>query len=255
MNTVIYYFSGTGNSLTTARMIADGLGDTRLVPIASKKDCLSITENAERVGFVFPIYYGNMPYSVRELISKTVFKPDAFIFSVCTYRGHCGDIALRMDQLLRTRGRTLSLSLGLPMPGNSFINAPEVDQEHLKNQKANVLSIIEKIELGEKEDYYSKKVLLSTPVDIASNFRGIKADDNCTGCGLCAMICPRNNIKIEDGRAQMGEDCVSCLACFHWCSREAIYMSKQENIARRKKYHHPDIDVQDMILQKYDTEE
>ena len=35
MKTTIYYFSGTGNSLSAARKIAALLGDTDLTPIAS----------------------------------------------------------------------------------------------------------------------------------------------------------------------------------------------------------------------------
>ena len=38
MKTVIYYFTGTGNSLAAARKIAGALGETELVPIASLAD-------------------------------------------------------------------------------------------------------------------------------------------------------------------------------------------------------------------------
>ncbi len=35
MRSVIYYFTGTGNSLAAAKKIAASLGETELVPIAS----------------------------------------------------------------------------------------------------------------------------------------------------------------------------------------------------------------------------
>jgi Pyruvate/2-oxoacid:ferredoxin oxidoreductase delta subunit len=59
-----------------------------------------------------------------------------------------------------------------------------------------------------------------------------------------------NNIAIVDGKAKIGDDCSTCLACFHWCPKEAIWMSKQENIARRSKYHHPDVTMADIMAQK-----
>jgi formate hydrogenlyase subunit 6/NADH:ubiquinone oxidoreductase subunit I len=54
-----------------------------------------------------------------------------------------------------------------------------------------------------------------------------------------------------DGRPQVGEDCISCLSCFHWCPQEAIWMSKaEEPMQRRFKYHHPDVTLQDILRQQ-----
>ena len=121
-----YVFSATGNSLTTARILAEKC-QARLISVVSTRDLTEIQDDSEEIGFIFPVYYGNMPYPVREMISKMTFRPDAYMFTVATYRGHAGDVAKRMDALLQTRGQKLSLSLGLPMPGNSFINQPEID--------------------------------------------------------------------------------------------------------------------------------
>lgn len=250
MSNVIYYFSATGNSLTTAKMLAEKLGDCRLVAAASTKNDSKVIENAETVGFVFPVYYGNMPYPVREMISKMVFSADAYLYIVPTYRGHAGDVAKRMDQLLKTRGQKLSFAMGHPMPGNSFINEPQVDQAHLEHQAENVARIAEAIGRREVQDYAEASVLKQTPVDFPNNFRGIVAEDHCIGCGTCVKVCPMNNIKLEGGKACIGDDCATCLACFHWCPVEAIWMSKQENIARRSKYHHPDVELEDIAAQK-----
>ena len=248
MSTVIYYFSATGNSLTTARLLAAGLADCRLVNIAEVKNSHSIVEKSEKVGFVFPVYYGNMPYPVREMISKMVFDKDAYIFLCTTQRGHAGAAAKRLDQLLMTRGVKLSYACGVTMPGNSFINPPEVDAAHLAAQKENVAKLIPAIAAGEKQDYSETGVIGQNPIDFANNFRGIMADDNCIGCGTCVKVCPMGNIHIENGKAVIGDNCATCLACFHWCPKEAIWMSKQEGIERRSKYHHPDVSLNDFIL-------
>jgi flavodoxin len=52
---VIYYFSGTGNSLAVARDVAAGL-HADLIPVASVMSRDRIETDAEVLGFVFPLY-------------------------------------------------------------------------------------------------------------------------------------------------------------------------------------------------------
>lgn len=250
MSTALYVFSATGNSLTTARKIAQKLGDCEIIPVASVHKQSKVIVEAESVGFVFPVYYSNMPYPVRELVSKMVFKPDTYVFVVTTCRGHVGVTPNRMDQILRTRGQKLSLAVGIKMPGNSFLNEPDVDQERLEKQDESIAEILEPIRNREIHNYATTDLLPQTPVDYPSNFRGIMAEDHCIGCGTCAKVCPMNNITIENGKACIGDDCSTCLACFHWCPVEAIYMSKEEKIARRRKYRHPDVTLDDIAGQR-----
>jgi len=57
-----------------------------------------------------------------------------------------------------------------------------------------------------------------------------------------------NNIKIVDGIPEWQHKCQRCLACIHFCTQEAIQYGKKT--ARRKRYHHPEITVNDIINQK-----
>lgn len=251
MSTKLYWFSATGNSLTTAKMLAEHLEDCTLAPAAAARRQDKVIEDADAVGFVFPVYYGNMPWPVREAISKMVFKPDTYVFIVTTWRGHAGAVAQRMDQLLRTRGVKLSLSLGVPMPGNSFINPPEKDAAYLAAQRENVEALIAPIRDRQVQDYSTTDVLPMTPIDYPNNFRGIMSDEwDCFGCGTCVRVCPMENIRIEGGQAVIGDNCATCLACFHWCPVQAIWMSKQAGIERRAKYRHPDVTMQEIVDQK-----
>jgi len=250
MSTTLYVFSATGNSLTSARMLASQLEDCRVVSVASLKHSTKVVDNADAIGFVFPVYHGSMPWPVRELINKMVFSPEAYIFILPTFRGSAGKTAQRADQLLRTRGQKLALSLGLLMPGNSSQNEPQVDAAYLAAQQENVAAMVGRILARETEDYTAAELIPASPVDHANNFRGIMSDENCIGCGTCVRVCPMENIRIENGKSVIGDACATCLACFHWCPKEAIYMSKQENMARRVKYHHPDITLRDILAQK-----
>lgn len=65
MNTEIYYFSGTGNSLHVAKELQKRIPEVNLIPIISLSDKNSIEINSEAVGFIFPIYMTSIPVPVR----------------------------------------------------------------------------------------------------------------------------------------------------------------------------------------------
>lgn len=46
--------------------------------------------------------------------------------------------------------------------------------------------------------------------------------EKCTGCEACVDICPVQAIKMEDGKAVIGEECIDCGACVNQCPSEAI---------------------------------
>ena len=248
--TALYYFSATGNSLTTARILSESLSDCRLIPVASTRKQLKVIENADAVGFVFPVYYGDMPFPVRELISKMVFAENCYVFTVMTCRGHGGAAAQRLSQLLATRGQKLSFCEVIRMPGNSFLSSAEAVEQSLKEQPAAVKQAARRIALREETAIDAASLIPLSKVAYPNNFRGITADEHCIGCGICAQVCPMENIRIENGRAVIGDDCATCLSCFHFCPQEAIWMSRQENIARRSKYCHPDVTLRDILAQK-----
>ena len=246
MSTTIYYFSATGNCLTTAKMISTYYDDAKVVSISSIKDKNHI-DNSDIVGFVFPIYYGNMPYLVKTFIENMTFKKKPYIFFLSTCRGHTGFTANRMQRLLEVKNQKLSLARNIVMPGNSWISTPEENKERLENQKDNINKEMMDILSLMEEVYPTDIEIKETPVDKPNNFRGIMSDESCIGCGICLKVCPMQNIEIIDGKACIKDQCMTCLRCFHWCPIETIYMSKEESVARRFKYHHPDVKLKDFI--------
>ena len=98
------------------------------------------------------------------------------------------------------------------------------------------------------EDYTVTTVPELRPVSYPNNFRGIEAEEHCIGCGTCVKVCPMENIRIENGKAVIGDNCATCLSCFHWCPVKAIWMSKQEGIERRPVYRHPEVALEDFVI-------
>lgn len=74
--------------------------------------------------------------------------------------------------------------------------------------------------------------------------KSITVSSACNGCGLCAKLCPANNIKIVDKKPEFLHRCEMCFACDEWCPAGAVrHWSRKEHI----KYHHPDIALKNML--------
>ena len=136
---MIFYFTGTGNSLFFAKKLAEKLGENLLsIPEEMKhglpEDGYPVMEN-ETLGFVFPVYAWGPPKMVLEFISKlkmTGSKP--FVFSLCT----CGDEEGRTTDVLKKallrRGFSLDSAFSVPMP-NNYIIGYDVDSPDLVDAK------------------------------------------------------------------------------------------------------------------------
>ena len=75
----IFYFSGTGNSMRAAEIIAEKLGNTEIISMRNDQDDIS-TENCEVIGFIFPVYHWTMPLLAQKFIEKLKINSKAYIF-------------------------------------------------------------------------------------------------------------------------------------------------------------------------------
>ncbi|KAF5042899.1 hypothetical protein DSECCO2_507850 [anaerobic digester metagenome] len=120
MKTVIYYFTGTGNSLAAARKIAGALGGCELVPIASlAKTPGAIAPEAERVGIVCPVYDCGLPVMIAGFADRLDLSRAKYTFAVVTMGGLGVSALHQLDRILRERqNRRLDAAFAVSMPGN-----------------------------------------------------------------------------------------------------------------------------------------
>ena len=263
---MIFYFSGTGNSKWAAKTLALETGDTLvLIPEVIKGNCSFTLEKDEHVGFIFPIHGWRVPNIVKEFLTKLTIKTQGedtslgkhYCFCLVTAGDTIGKAMERFQQQLKSVAVNDSLSLkavcSLIMP-ESYVGLPGMDVDTKEKE-------LEKKELASKQLKEFSKILIQRPYTdnqqiwgweqlkrgpIASFFSGpvggcferflitdkpFHVDSRrCVKCGICANVCPVDDIKgglgFEPEWLHNGK-CLTCFSCYHHCPHHAIEFGKR----------------------------
>lgn len=271
--TTVYYFSGTGNSLSLARLIAQKTSAS-LLPIAGFLNANSIPVKEDAFGIVFPVYYGNMPVIVKQFVRKLEGITGKYVFAVCTYGGSKGNAVKNLKSMLNARGGKLSLVYGIHMPQNAFYKRSE-KREKLYSKAANLLKDINVLIDSRSTGYHSSDRfmdIITSPMSGLFEPMSIKglqqithctatsnidelirtagstfcAGEGCSGCGTCARVCPVGNITMTGDKPVWQAHCENCLACYNLCPSKAIDGPIVKN---GYFYLHPGLKLQDAIQQ------
>lgn len=81
------------------------------------------------------------------------------------------------------------------------------------------------------------------------SFKGMDARfvvrDACKGCGTCVKVCPRDNVRLENGRPAFTHNCELCHACIQWCPQFAIRHPGFDTNPRQ--YRNPAVRISDLV--------
>jgi Fe-S-cluster-containing hydrogenase component 2/flavodoxin len=259
MDTTLYYFSGTGNSLYIARELSKKIKGCEIKPMAKYINNQNITADSAKIGFIFPLYYYGLPLIVDDFIKKINMDKSEYIFYVMTSGGGSSpDFATsKIKKNLARKRKKLNAGFRIMMPGN-YIKLYNPDSDELVRMK-NIRSISQMNNIA--------KIVNNNQIDIKRNVHGfiartinawwksrvLKGDSDfkvtpaCNSCAICEKVCPVNNIKIENGRPVWLHNCQECLSCLHFCPQVAIESKKS---ASKSRYHHAQVTVKDIIEQK-----
>lgn len=245
---MIFYFTGTGNSLYIAKRIAAVTGG----PIVSMNDKIKqkdthATRVEDKLIFVFPTYGWRIPRVVERWIQAVRFIGADKAWFVMNCGSEIGNAAKYNRRLCRKKGFTYMGTAQIVMPENyiAMFDAPEDAEAKRIIEKADFSidaaahTAAEGRAFPAPGDSLRDHILSGVANPVFYRFfvkaDAFYADNRCIGCGKCVQLCPLNNIKLTDGKPVWGKNCTHCMACICHCPAAAIEYGKKS--AGKPRYH------------------
>jgi NAD-dependent dihydropyrimidine dehydrogenase PreA subunit len=257
MKTDLFYYTGTGNSLWAARILANKLGDAGIIPI-SRIAGKPLDERADAVGIIFPVHMWGLPRKVIAFVDSLAKDPSRYYFAVAVNAGQVAATLLQLKKLMQSKGLFLSTGFEIAMPSNYIPwGGPGPEEKRIgridaaRGKLGAIAAAVAKRELAPVERGPLWQNILFTWLNrlasphVPGMDKSFWVDDRCNACGICKTICPCGNIDLKADRPVWQHHCEQCLACIQWCPQEAIQFGKKTS--RYERYHHPEVTLQDII--------
>lgn len=260
MDTVIYYFSGTGNSLYAAKKLHECIVHSELRSIVRSVADRHFADDAGRVVFVFPLYYLSFPKIVMDFLGRYQVKKGTDVVCVAT-RGFppMGGVIGHFRNIMKKKGVEVRRGFYLDMPSNDVIlfglQSKEKQAETLATVDAQINGILKALSGGkkhlEKEPFGLLRFVRHRSAylnKLPKAGRNFQVQDSCTACGICVKVCPMENVKLVDGKPRWGAACQLCEACINYCPKHAIQFGKRS--MKWDRYVNPNVARSEIEKQK-----
>lgn len=245
---VVFYFSGTGNSLNVAKGIAKEMQNCEIISMSSSKN-YDLQAGYETIGFVYPTYYRGEPQKVREFILNLNLKNnrDTYYYAVTTCGKYDGNALMHINHLLKRKNIHLDYGKKIVMFSNYVVayDMRETVKEETKQSQKDLMQIIQSIKNREINKLSITEPLQEIAYRVLIKFahnmdKYYNVSDDCIGCGICKEVCPVGNVDLDDNnKPYFRHHCEQCVACIQYCPKKAInYKNKTQS---RRRYTYPGI--------------
>jgi flavodoxin/ferredoxin len=254
---VIFYFSGTGNTWWVADRIKKQLdarninADIVSIDSVNAKKANWWIKTADLVFFGWPVYGSDLPAPMKRFIDNLLpIEKGKHIHTFCTQMGFSGDGAWVYHKRFEEKGLTIDSAQHFIMPSNmsyskGILSAPTNDEKIAKIMEKcgrHVERYVDNLLLGKSritgKNSYLLGMLQRAPYSMANNrYKALVGVDveKCTKCGLCASLCPAANITMKD-YPEFGGKCEQCFRCYALCPQSAItYKGKTHDVQKTGK--------------------
>ena len=232
MKTRIYYFTGTGNSMRAARVIAQALGDTEIISMKVNPEEYPATD-CDVVGFIYPVYHWTMPAPAAAFVEKLAINPKAYVFVVAMPSFICGIACERLAEILEKKGVQIRYGNLVHSVANYVIVYPPFPFPRIRvpATERKLKRIAAEISQQKQRTYprasafirYRREKVMAPYIELQKYADNpFTVSDQCVSCGLCSRVCPCHNIVLENGKPTFQHHCANCMACVVSCPKRAI---------------------------------
>lgn len=232
---MILYFSGTGNSHYVAKLIADSIGDGIQSLNERMREQKKDTIKSERpYVIVTPTYAWRIPKAVESLLMDLDLEGERKTYFVMTCGEDIGNAAKFLRRLCKRKGLAYMGVAAVSMPENyiAMYEVPDKDTAAAIIVKAEpkILALAKRIQAGEPFekghtgflDHIKSSLINPLFQRFWVSDKKFYAESGCSGCGVCARLCPKKNIKLKEGRPVWNRSCIHCMACINGCPKQVI---------------------------------
>lgn len=225
--------------------------------------------SGDAAGFVFPVYYAQVPVVVEDFIRNARFEGDPYIFAVVNGGGLFGRTLKQFERILHAKGYSLHAGFRLGMPGNNpkiaVINKIPAARYYTR-EKETVKRIAE---IVKRRGTYTQELPRGILGSLLAFFLGFDIprdysrehrldsffwlNDNCVNCGTCVRLCPADNIVQTKRKPEWKHKCISCFACYNHCPWKGIQLKCpwqifqfQHDAVQLPRYCHPEIEPEEI---------
>lgn len=238
MRALICVFSGTGNTFAVCKRLLEELSENGV-----QADIYSIRKDAKLPQIAgydtlivgYPVHAFNPPAAVLNFLKKL---PKA---EICAYLVRTSGEPLRLNdasgitprRILKKRGYIVRGEYSFVMPYNIiFRHSDGMAVRMWQAAERRIVKDAREIAAGggelKKVNIFRRFVAFVLRIEHTAMpviGRRFRATESCVGCGVCASLCPQNNIFIDGGKPRFCKNCVGCMACAFGCPKDAINIS------------------------------
>lgn len=232
----IFYYTASGNSLSVAKAFS---ADLFSIPSVLRGESKFFED--EQIGLVFPCYVGSVPPPVQEFLAQVELRTD-YLFGILTYGKSSGGALAHLDELARKNSLEFSYLNKLMMVDSSikyFDMVKQVENQDRKRIEKHLDTIVNDVTtgltavpvFGAFKRIFSRVGEFSYKRECGGYDRKFIVESSCNGCGICAEVCPVDNIKVERV-PRFRHNCIRCYGCTHNCPQNAIRLKGEKSRAR-----------------------
>lgn len=242
---MMYYFSGTGNTLLVARRMKEAFENQKYL-VTLKKISISgdvELENDCHLGIVVPVAIQSTFPIVWDFIDRLPEGNMRQVFFADTMETFSGGIVGPMKKSLEAKGYKCIGAYEFKMATSMQTTEKKAEMGKEKNRIA-LLNAEEYVQsLIDGRTKWKRIPVLSDAMRFTSKGRSIwtKTSESimidhalCTKCRMCEKFCPVNAIRLTDQRMEIQyRQCISCMRCVNYCPQNAFTLGKKHVIQKK----------------------